>query len=486
MARSEVELMSLCGTLYPSFALESFANTCLGLFFVYLSVLITSKGKLKTPARDTVRFLHEVLSNRAKDVLQIVNQWTDMPNCTLEKRFRFCRKVNATICQFSALVSLLAVTRWLHINNVNGFRYLGYSLTCPPLQAQILVLIAPVVPCYRFFVYLSASLTFMMLITGWVASCISGDLWTGQIMEWYEGNFQDDLGLTFKGHMFFWSCGGLLYLAFFQLPMCLFLYAIHGGSKSKHGLPEGYVRLICLVWITWMCFPVWWSISYEGFKLLDDTKMNGIGFVMLNFLSKGGFTVTVLRMVRLHKQKGIIGSPAVENDEWLGSFGTGEADGTQSAESATKQPMKPIPTTVSGDAWFTGILGKYESDSKPHHAAAGKPVAAQPQGGMMHATPSQMSGDAWFTNILNKYESKDGMLPQARAPPTSAEGWATQVALCDSDILMEEVMRRLADQQLELVPGSGVRPDQQQGAGQSAASGVLDEDEGECPKMLNV
>eukprot|EP00971_Amphidinium_carterae_P044195 869425-Amphidinium_carterae.1 len=69
MARSEVELMSLCGTLYPSFALESFANTCLGLFFVYLSVLITSKGKLKTPARDTVRFLHEVLNFKMPNTL---------------------------------------------------------------------------------------------------------------------------------------------------------------------------------------------------------------------------------------------------------------------------------------------------------------------------------------------------------------------------------------------------------------------------------
>eukprot|EP00971_Amphidinium_carterae_P218266 4332359-Amphidinium_carterae.1 len=43
--------MGECSPLYASFALESFANTCLGFFFVYLSVVITSKSKLKTPAR---------------------------------------------------------------------------------------------------------------------------------------------------------------------------------------------------------------------------------------------------------------------------------------------------------------------------------------------------------------------------------------------------------------------------------------------------
>jgi len=438
--------MGECSPLYASFALESFANTCLGLFFVYLSVLITSKGKLKTPAKSTVLFLAEVTNNRYNDVMSIVNQWHSMPKCPLEKRFRFCRKVNASICQFSALVSLLAVTRWLHINNVNGFRYLGYSLTCPPMQAEILVLIAPVVPFYRFFVYFSAFMTWTMLITGWIASCIGGDLWTNPIMDWAEGGFESDLGLTTKGWMFTLSCIPLVYLAFIQLPMVLFLYYINGGAKSKAGLPEGFPRMVCLVWVTWMCFPAWWSISYEGFKLINDTKLNGIGFVCLNVVSKGGFTLSILRMVRFHKQKGLIPSGPSSKGEWLGSFGPSEenTDGTAVAKEGTE---------------------------------------SQESTGKMKQTASQMSGDAWFTGILGKYEQKDQAMPQiqeeAPRPAPATLNPETQRAVtsqlealvrpeqplgdCNSEVLMDELVRRLAAGELKLVCRGEAQPPKAEG-----------------------
>mmetsp|Transcript_10475 Transcript_10475/g.18919 ORF Transcript_10475/g.18919 Transcript_10475/m.18919 type:complete len:468 (-) Transcript_10475:103-1506(-) len=438
MTLTEVELMGECSPLYASFALESFANTCLGLFFVYLSVLITSKGKLKTPARSSVLFLSEVVKNRYNDVMSIVNQWHSMPDLPLEKRFRFCRKVNATICQFSALVSFLAVTRWLHINNVNGFRYLGYSLTCPPMQAEILVLIAPVVPCYRFFVYLSSFITWSMLITGWIASCLEGDLWNNDIMEWAEGNFATDLELTNKGWMFVASCAGLLYLAFFQLPMVLFLYYVKGGAKA--GLPEGFPRMILLVWVTWMCFPAWWSISFEGFKLINDTKLNGIGFVLLNVVSKGGFTISILRMVRLHKQKGLIPSTGSSRADWLCQLGPSGTTGTgsQSAE------MQPTQSQVSGDAWFTGILNKYEQDKRLSgieeevgHGGSAFPMRA----------PARL----------------DDQQQQAVAAHLQAVSNSGQpLAGCNTEILMDEIVKRLMTGELKLVNRGGQPRGQQQ------------------------
>ena len=92
----------------------------------------------------------------------------------------FCRVASVTNCSEKCFddQSLCLLSRQgqcmsrherLHINNVNGFRYLGYSLTCPPMQAEILVLIAPVVPFYRFFVLFSSAVTFLMLITGGIA-----------------------------------------------------------------------------------------------------------------------------------------------------------------------------------------------------------------------------------------------------------------------------------------------------------------------------
>eukprot|EP00403_Amphidinium_massartii_P037510 CAMPEP_0178434004 /NCGR_PEP_ID=MMETSP0689_2-20121128/33199_1 /TAXON_ID=160604 /ORGANISM="Amphidinium massartii, Strain CS-259" /LENGTH=459 /DNA_ID=CAMNT_0020056053 /DNA_START=99 /DNA_END=1478 /DNA_ORIENTATION=- len=442
MGKTEVELMSECSPLYASFALESFANTCLGLFFVYLSVLITSKGKLKTPGRSAVMFIAEATNNRYNDVMSIVNQWPNMPNCSLEKRFRLCRKVNATICQFSALVSLLAVTRWLHINNVNGFRYLGYSLTCPPMQAEILVLIAPVVPCYKFFVKFSAFMTWTMLITGWIASCLEGDLWTNPIMEWAEGGFESDLGLTNKGWLFVASCIPLVYLTLFQLPMVLLLYFCHGGAKSKAGLPEGFPRMVCLVWVTWMCFPLWWSISYEGFKLINDTKMNGIGFVCLNVVSKGGFTLSILRMVRFHKQKGIIPNRQESRGEWLGFGSTGddnmpvtegaEKEGDESEQSNAK--MKQTASQLSGDAWFTSILGKYEQKN-----------AQMPQ---IREDAGARQATAGPTGLNPETQKAVASQLQALAQPQQPLGD------CKSQVLMDELVRRLAQGELKLV-GTG-------------------------------
>eukprot|EP00971_Amphidinium_carterae_P062626 1239679-Amphidinium_carterae.1 len=52
----------------------------------------------------------EVAYSLFQDVMSIVSQWQDMPGKPLDKRFKFCRKVNATICQFSALVSFLVAS----------------------------------------------------------------------------------------------------------------------------------------------------------------------------------------------------------------------------------------------------------------------------------------------------------------------------------------------------------------------------------------
>jgi len=439
--------MGECSPLYASFALESFANTCLGLFFVYLSVLITSKGKLKTPARSSVLFLSEVVTNRYNDVMSIVNQWHSMPNLPLEKRFRFCRKVNATICQFSALVSFLAVTRWLHINNVNGFRYLGYSLTCPPMQAEILVLIAPVVPCYKFLVYFSSFVTWSMLITGWIASCLEGELWNNDIMEWAEGSFATDLDLTNKGWMFVVSCAALVYLAFFQLPLVLFLYYVKGGTKA--GLPEGFPRMVLLVWVTWMCFPAWWSISYEGFKLINDTKLNGIGFVLLNVVSKGGFTLSILRMVRFHKAKGLIPSTGSSTAGWLGQLGT-ESAGSASAT------MQPTQSQVSGDAWFTGILNKYEQENGKAAGQAARLNGIAEEGNGASALPMRGQGGLDETQ-------QQAVAAQLQA--VSAPG--QPLAACNTEVLMDEIIKRLMSGELRLVNRGGHPQEQQNSPGVS-------------------
>jgi len=416
--------MHTCSPLYASFALESFANTCLGLFFVYLSMLITSKSKLKTPARDTVLFLYDCVYARYVDVMSIVRQWPMMKDAKLEKRFRWCRKVNATICQFSALVSFLAITRWLHINNVNGFRYLGYAFTCPPMQAELLVLIAPVVPCYRFMVTMTILVTFAMLITGWIASCVHGEMWTGpDLYDWYNSGMEEDLKLTFKGWMFVASCGCELLLLFIELPFALFLYFINGGPKA--GLPEGYPRVIALVWVTWWLFPLWWCVSFEGFELITDTKMNGVGFTLLNLVSKGGFTLSILRMVRKHKEKGIIPRNSQESIDVKGYMQAAEK--AQAQDGGDSRRMTPLATHLSGDAWFTSILARYEpGNSGPTTNAYGSGTEKTDQGGSSHpvgpADATQLSTEVLMQEVMRRVMTGDMQVVPASASeaPTAA------------------------------------------------------------------
>merc|ERR1740138_1577052 len=102
------------------------------------------------------------------------------------ERFAFCRKCNLAVCTFSCIASLLATTRWLHFGNVNGFRYLGYALTCPLMQAELVVLIAPIVPCYRIAFLFSALASFACIATGYAGSLIAGPMWEGSIEEFLD------------------------------------------------------------------------------------------------------------------------------------------------------------------------------------------------------------------------------------------------------------------------------------------------------------
>ncbi|CAJ1332296.1 unnamed protein product [Effrenium voratum] len=65
----------------------------------------------------------------------------------MSDRIKLCRLLNLAMCIAQAAAAFFTVLRWLHISNVNGLRYLGYAFTCALMQAELVVLIAPYVPC---------------------------------------------------------------------------------------------------------------------------------------------------------------------------------------------------------------------------------------------------------------------------------------------------------------------------------------------------
>lgn len=293
--------MRQCAPLYASIAIESFATLVMGLVFSYLLLLITNRGRLKRPGRAVWGLVSTKFMAFYYDIYLTLTKWKQLKHKPLEDRFAFCRKANQGICSIAILIAVLTITRWLHIGNVNGFRYLGYAATCPPMQAELVLLIAPAVPCCVLTCYVSFFITFLMLISGWAASLEEGDLFVGDFSKFMDTWDLNALEPTRK----FWylapSMSAMVVLTFVIMPYLALLYKIKGGEKG--GLPHNFFRLLVIVGVTWWMFPVWWLLSYEGISIITDTKLNAVGFTILNVLSKGAFTFQVISMVKYHKNK---------------------------------------------------------------------------------------------------------------------------------------------------------------------------------------
>jgi len=293
--------MRTCGHLYLSIALESMATTIMSLTFSYLLLLITNRGRLQNPLKAVISFVTKQLSGFYNELSEEVSHWSEMNKLPLERRFAMCRKVNQAICSFQILIGVLTIERWLHINNVNGFRYLGYSVTCPPMQTELILLIAPVVPCFRLNCVLTYFITTLMLLLGYGASVIEGEVYTGSIATYMQTWDLDDLQPTSKFWLLAPSCAIQVWLSVIQIPYLGVLYVIKGGVKA--GLPYGYLKLLMIVVISWLAFPVWWALSFEGLSIIKDTKLNAIGFALMNVIAKGSFTLQLLSMTKWHRRE---------------------------------------------------------------------------------------------------------------------------------------------------------------------------------------
>jgi len=315
-------LIRECAPLYASFALESLANFLLGCSFCYLVLLIACKNQLENPGRAAMNWATEHISWAFSDWYQMMKTWTTMPELPLDQRLAFCRKLNLGICITQVMSSFLAITRWLHFGNINGFRYLGYSVTCSFLQAELVILIAPYVPLFKTNVIGVMLITFSTMIAGWVGSLEPGWLYEDGSLENFAQSWDlQDILWTAKGYkvMPAWICLGLL--IFIQIPVLALIFVCKSGLKPHRDLPFHYLRLILLVELTWPCFGIWWFLSSEGEGVIHDTKANTFGFCLLNMLSKGGFTLMMLQLSRDHRRMWIedcaVTPKAKNEDLWI-------------------------------------------------------------------------------------------------------------------------------------------------------------------------
>ncbi|CAJ1395229.1 unnamed protein product [Effrenium voratum] len=301
---NDFQLFRACGPLYPAFAIESLTSILLGVFFCYLALRITVRTDVNAPVLATYRWVVDSTSEPLNFWWKEMKTWPEMNKRSLADRIKLCRLLNLAMCIAQAAAAFFSVLRWLHISNVNGLRYLGYAFTCALMQAELVVLIAPYVPCYKFNVVGVVIFTHVWLVLGWVGSLQSGFLFEDSSWESFVENYDFEvLIVTNKGLLIAATAVGLCGLMLVQMPFLSLIYFIKGGCKAHPDLPYYYMRLMMTVWFTWPAFPAWWLVSAEGLGLLADAKSNSVGFAILNCISKGSFTYYMLKTGADHKKR---------------------------------------------------------------------------------------------------------------------------------------------------------------------------------------
>eukprot|EP00435_Cladocopium_sp_Y103_P009379 s2381_g2.t1 len=356
---NDFELFRACGPLYPAFAIESLTSLLLGLFFCYLSLKICVRSDVERPVSSFIRMLYAWAQPHISEWWEAVSSWPEMHKRPLHDRMGMCRQLNLAMCIAQALAAFLSIFRWLHIGNVNGVRYLGYAFTCSLMQAELVVLIAPYVPCYKVNCVGIVILTHIYLILGWIGSLHDGFLFEEPSWELFLANGQvNDLVVTTKGIFIGCTAAGLCSLLFIQMPFLALIYFCKGGS-SNEDLPPHFLKLFATVWLTWPAFPAWWIISAEGLGLIGDSKSNAVGFAILNIISKGTFTFVMLGIGTQHKKRS-------ERKQRASEVSSGKAESLES----------PSPSPSANPAnWLVKSLQEFERSTSVVSEAERKEMA---------------------------------------------------------------------------------------------------------------
>mmetsp|Transcript_34910 Transcript_34910/g.75379 ORF Transcript_34910/g.75379 Transcript_34910/m.75379 type:complete len:755 (-) Transcript_34910:134-2398(-) len=145
------------------------------------------------------------------------------------------------------------------------------------MQLKLVVLAGARVPSYRRFM--------MPLLSVAVLLCGTASMFTGDALRfgWYG------FGLCLASIMFYHN-----------------ILQISENSEGEENAFQGasdFRKLSLLLIITWIPFPVWFSLSIEGFGVITDYLIIEMGWVVLNIVSKFTFIILMQRMKMVHQRK---------------------------------------------------------------------------------------------------------------------------------------------------------------------------------------
>mmetsp|Transcript_25722 Transcript_25722/g.60279 ORF Transcript_25722/g.60279 Transcript_25722/m.60279 type:complete len:903 (+) Transcript_25722:36-2744(+) len=203
----------------------------------------------------------------------------------LEERHKICATISTAVALFSGFFNILQLTAIDDFDlpgrsstfTLNLSRPVEWLATCPIMQLKLVVLAGARVPAYRRFM--------MPLLSVAVLLCGTASMFTGDALRfaWYG------FGLCFAVIMFYHNS---LQIA----------ENSEGEESFFHGDSDFRKLSLLLVW-TWFPFPIWFTVSVEGFGLITDPFVIEMGWVLLNVVSKFSFIVLLQRMKMVHQNK---------------------------------------------------------------------------------------------------------------------------------------------------------------------------------------
>jgi len=235
----------------------------------------------------------------------------------LEQRHAVCATISTAVALFSGFFNILQLTAIDDFDlpgrasafSLNLSRPVEWIATCPIMQLKLVVLAGARVPSYRRFM--------MPLLSVAVLLCGTASMFTGDALRfgWYG------FGLCLASIMFYHN-----------------ILQIGENSEGEEGAFTGdsdFRKLSLLLILTWIPFPLWFSLSIEGFGVITDYLIIEMGWVILNIVSKFTFIIWMQRMKMVHQRKleaarelyGLSPTDDVAEDELKAKATTGKASG---------------------------------------------------------------------------------------------------------------------------------------------------------------
>ncbi|CAE7396171.1 hisS [Symbiodinium natans] len=256
----------------------------------------------------------------------------------LEQRHQICATISTAVALFSGFFNILQLTAIDDFDlpgrannfNLNLSRPVEWILTCPIMQLKLVVLAGARVPSYRRFM--------MPLVCVSVLLCGTASMFTGDALRYA------------------WYAFGLMLALIMFYHNALQIKENSEGEESLFSGDSDFRKLSILLIVTWFPFPIWFSLSVEGFGLITDGFIIEMGWVVLNIVSKFTYIIWMQRMKMVHQRK-------IEAAREL--YGLSPSDEINE-EDLKKQAMTNGAQngTVSADAYGLGAGEEAESELK--------------------------------------------------------------------------------------------------------------------------